>query len=268
PRQKPAGSASCRNCAPARRGRSRSPGNRTGRLESLSAFRVRLANSSFQPRGIIWSLPRGLSKPRRTRKGAANEPAYAPRRSATSAAGIPAALRYPGVGLPALLAPYRRAIAPGFDARGSAARPDAEDDPGRARAPRRRRRRTSWLRTRRSYLLAPSFIAAKWCRQWCPGHNRAGVNDMTVQEYPIKTSARTGTVIVTDALDHVRLTLKCDKYGILGDEAELERELRRVWDQCGRDADAQFGCEARPSCVEAPDGRVKSSSPGRVGAGC
>jgi hypothetical protein len=75
---------------------------------------------------------------------------------------------------------------------------------------------------------------------------------MTVLEYKITTSARTGTLTAIEAADHVRLTLKFDKYGILGDEPELERELRQVLAQFGRDAEAHFGCEPRPIVLSVP----------------
>ena len=76
---------------------------------------------------------------------------------------------------------------------------------------------------------------------------------MTTREYTISTSARNGMLSVSDEHDRVRLTLKFDRYGILGDEAELERELRGVFAQFGRDADFQFGCEPRPTVLAMPD---------------
>jgi len=73
---------------------------------------------------------------------------------------------------------------------------------------------------------------------------------MTVREYPITTRARTGTLTVTEAPDQVRVMLKFDRYGVLGDEPELERELGRVLDQCARESRT---IEPRPIVLESPD---------------
>ena len=75
----------------------------------------------------------------------------------------------------------------------------------------------------------------------------------SVRAYEIRTRLRTGSLTVTEAPDQVRVTLKYDRYGILGDEFELELELRRVFDQCAREPRTTVFREPRPVVLEAPD---------------
>jgi hypothetical protein len=72
----------------------------------------------------------------------------------------------------------------------------------------------------------------------------------SVREYEIRTHLRAGTLTVTEAPDQVRVTLKFNRYGVLGDEPELERELGRVLDQCARESRT---IEPRPIVLESPD---------------
>ena len=43
--------------------------------------------------------------------------------------------------------------------------------------------------------------------------------------HPIKTSARTGTLTVTEYPDRIVIVLRLDRYGEVGDEAELIRQM-------------------------------------------
>ena len=86
----------------------------------------------------------------------------------------------------------------------------------------------------------------------------------SVREYEIRTHLRTGTLTVTEAPDQVRVMLKFDKYGILGDEFELEREFARLLDQCAREPRTTVFREPRPIVLEAPDVGEKSLITGGV----
>jgi hypothetical protein len=76
---------------------------------------------------------------------------------------------------------------------------------------------------------------------------------MTVLQYTIATRERTGTLTATDGAGHVRVTLKFDRYGVLGDEAELERELRSAIARFCTDAAGQFVCDPRLTVLAVPD---------------
>jgi hypothetical protein len=63
--------------------------------------------------------------------------------------------------------------------------------------------------------------------------------------YPIKTAARSGVLTVTERHDRVELRLTFDRYGELGDEADILRQLRPLL--------APFDSDPRPLAFDAPD---------------
>jgi len=68
---------------------------------------------------------------------------------------------------------------------------------------------------------------------------------MTSREYPIKTARRTGLLTVTEHADRIVLRLTFDRYGTLGDEAEIARQLAPLL--------APFDRDPRPLDFESPD---------------
>lgn len=65
------------------------------------------------------------------------------------------------------------------------------------------------------------------------------------REHPIKTSARSGVLTVTEHADRIALRLTFDRYGDFGDMAEV---LRQLWPLLSR-----FDADSRPIDFDAPD---------------
>jgi hypothetical protein len=68
---------------------------------------------------------------------------------------------------------------------------------------------------------------------------------MTSREHTIRTERRTGTLTVTEHADRIALRLTFDRYGELGDEAEIARQLAPLL--------ARFDADPRPLDFSAPD---------------
>lgn len=65
------------------------------------------------------------------------------------------------------------------------------------------------------------------------------------REYEIRTPVRTGMLTVTEHADRITLKLTLSRYGELGDEAEIARQLAPLL--------APFDCDPRPLDFESPD---------------
>jgi hypothetical protein len=65
------------------------------------------------------------------------------------------------------------------------------------------------------------------------------------REYRIATFARCGVLTVTERPDRIELQLTLDRYGELGDEPDIVRQLRPLL--------APFDSDPRPLSFDAPD---------------
>jgi hypothetical protein len=65
------------------------------------------------------------------------------------------------------------------------------------------------------------------------------------REYRIATFARCGVLTITEHPDRIELRLTFDRYGELGDEADILRQLRPLL--------APFDSDPRPLAFDAPD---------------
>jgi hypothetical protein len=68
---------------------------------------------------------------------------------------------------------------------------------------------------------------------------------MKTRSYPIKTSQRTGTLTVTEHPDRIVIVLQLDRYGEVGDEAELIRQMAPVL--------MPLNTDPRPFVFDVPD---------------
>jgi hypothetical protein len=68
---------------------------------------------------------------------------------------------------------------------------------------------------------------------------------IATRAYPIKTAARAGTLTVTERADRIAMRLTFDRYGDLGDEVAILKQLLPLL--------APFDRDPRPLDFDAPD---------------